>query len=126
MSMTRCTGDTPTSSPAKAPSNPWRRWEEIKKAEKADYSPVSHVPEMLPALLRAFLVSKRAARVGFDWEKLDDIYQKMYEEIGELKEAEASHWDRRDRGGSGGPSLYHGEHFTGPWHRSGNRIETYH
>lgn len=67
-----------------------KRWEEIKKEEKSGYSPVSHVPRMLPALLRAFVVSKRAARVGFDWEKLDDIYQKMYEEIGELKEAEGS------------------------------------
>lgn len=67
-----------------------KRWEEIKKAEKADYSPVSHVPKMLPALLRAFVISKRAARVGFDWEKLDDIYEKMYEEIDELKAAEAS------------------------------------
>ena len=45
---------------------------------------------MLPALLRAYIISKRAARVGFDWEKLDDIYQKMYEEIEELKEAEDS------------------------------------
>jgi tetrapyrrole methylase family protein / MazG family protein len=70
------------------------RWEEIKKAEKSDYSPVAHVPRMLPALLRAFVISKRAARVGFDWEKLDDIYQKMYEEIAELKEAESS--ERRD------------------------------
>lgn len=67
-----------------------KRWEEIKKAEKEDYSPVSHVPRILPALLRAYLVSKRAAGVGFDWEKLEDIYDKMYEEIGELKEAEKS------------------------------------
>jgi len=67
-----------------------KRWEEIKKAEKTDYSPVSSVPKVLPALLRAYVISKRAAKVGFDWEKLEDIYQKMYEEIGELKEAESS------------------------------------
>jgi tetrapyrrole methylase family protein/MazG family protein len=67
-----------------------RRWEEIKKAEKADYSPVTHVPRMLPALLRAYVISRRAAKVGFDWEKLDDIHEKMDEEIEELKEAEAS------------------------------------
>ena len=67
-----------------------RRWEEIKKAEKGDYSPVSSVPDMLPALLRAYVISKRASKVGFDWKKLEDIYAKMYEEIGELKEAEAS------------------------------------
>ena len=67
-----------------------KRWEEIKKAEKADYSPVSNVPRILPALLRAYVISKRAARVGFDWENLEDIYEKMDEEIGELKEAENS------------------------------------
>jgi len=67
-----------------------KRWEEIKRAEKEDYSPVSHVPRILPALLRAHVVAKRAARVGFDWERLEDIYKKMDEEIGELKEAEAS------------------------------------
>jgi tetrapyrrole methylase family protein / MazG family protein len=66
------------------------KWEEIKKAEKEEYSPVPSVPRILPALLRAFLISKRAARVGFDWEKLEDVYEKMHEEIKELKEAEAS------------------------------------
>jgi MazG family protein len=66
------------------------RWEYIKKQEKGDYSPVSAVPRILPALLRAYVVSKRAAKVGFDWEGIDDIYEKMYEEIGELREAERS------------------------------------
>ena len=66
------------------------RWEQIKREEKQDYSPVSAVPRMLPALLRAYVVSKRAARTGFDWEKLSDIYDKMYEEIQELREAEES------------------------------------
>jgi uncharacterized protein YabN with tetrapyrrole methylase and pyrophosphatase domain len=36
------------------------------------------------------VISKRAAKVGFDWEKLEDIHEKMHEEIGELKKAEAS------------------------------------
>ncbi len=67
-----------------------KRWEEIKKAEKADYSPVSHVPRMLPALLRAYVISKRVSKVGFDWKELDDIYRKLDEEIGELREAESS------------------------------------
>ena len=67
-----------------------KRWEEIKKTEKADYSPVSHVPKILPALLRAYVISKRAAKVGFDWEKLEDIHEKMCEEIGELKAGRGS------------------------------------
>jgi len=67
-----------------------KRWEEIKKEEKEGYSPVSNVPRVLPALLRAYVISKRAARVGFDWEKLEDIYEKVREEMDELKEAEKS------------------------------------
>jgi MazG family protein len=66
------------------------RWEEIKKAEKEDYAPVSHVPKILPALLRAYLISRRAAKVGFDWERLDDIHEKIREELAELREAESS------------------------------------
>ena len=67
-----------------------KRWEEIKKEEKEGYSPVSSVPRILPALLRAYVISKRAARVGFDWEKQEDIYEKAREEMDELKEAEKS------------------------------------
>jgi MazG family protein len=66
------------------------RWEEIKKKEKEGYSAVSGVPRILPALLRAFVISKRAARLGFDWEKIEDVYEKMFEEIEELREAENS------------------------------------
>jgi len=65
-----------------------KRWEELKREEKENYSPISGVPKILPALLRAYAVSKRASRLGFDWERIDDVYEKMHEEIGELKEAE--------------------------------------
>ncbi len=67
-----------------------KRWEEIKKEEKTDYSPVSNIPPSMPALLRAYAVTKRAAGVGFDWKKLGDVYDKMFEEIEELKEAETT------------------------------------
>jgi tetrapyrrole methylase family protein / MazG family protein len=65
-----------------------QRWEELKKSEKEGYSPLENIPRIIPALLRAYIVSKRASRAGFDWEKLDDVYEKMSEEIGELKAAE--------------------------------------
>ena len=66
------------------------RWEEIKRSEKENYSPLTGVPRILPALLRAYVVSKRASRVGFDWERVEDIFGKLDEEIKELKEAEKS------------------------------------
>jgi tetrapyrrole methylase family protein/MazG family protein len=49
----------------------------------------------MPALLRAYVITRRAAKVGFDWKKIDDVYDKMYEEIAELKEAEKT--GRTDR-----------------------------
>ena len=66
------------------------KWEEIKKTEKDGYSLLANIPSAMPALLRAYVITKRAAKVGFDWEKVDDVYGKMDEEIGELKDAQAS------------------------------------
>jgi tetrapyrrole methylase family protein / MazG family protein len=65
-----------------------QRWEEIKRAEKEGYSPVSGVPKILPALLRSYVISKRAAKLGFDWETREGVHDKITEEIVELKEAE--------------------------------------
>ena len=64
------------------------KWEELKRQEKKDdYSLLSHIPPSMPALLRAFVITKRAAKVGFDWQRIEDVYQKMEEEIAELKDA---------------------------------------
>lgn len=67
-----------------------KRWEEIKREEKKDYEPLAGVPATMPALLRAFVVTKRAARVGFDWPDISDVYTKLFEEIDELKSAQAT------------------------------------
>lgn len=66
------------------------KWEELKKNEKNDYSPLQNIPQMIPALLRAYIITKRAAGVGFDWPRLEDVHEKMHEEIEELKKAEES------------------------------------
>jgi tetrapyrrole methylase family protein/MazG family protein len=66
------------------------KWEELKKSEKDDYSPLQNIPKIIPALLRAYIMTKRAARVGFDWPRLEDVHDKMHEEIDELKKAEES------------------------------------
>jgi len=65
-------------------------WEEIKKKEKAHQERTSildGVPQGLPALLRAHGIQKRAARVGFDWNELDEALPKLDEEIAEFKES---------------------------------------
>ena len=76
------------------------RWEEIKRQEKADQfgngdtgSALDGVPKSLPALLRAYQLQVRAARVGFDWPHDETGYaqvvNKVHEELREVEEARA-------------------------------------
>ncbi|HEY0747038.1 MAG TPA: nucleoside triphosphate pyrophosphohydrolase [Steroidobacteraceae bacterium] len=64
-------------------------WENIKAAERsgADPSALQGVPAALPALMRADKLSKRAARVGFDFEHAGQCADKVDEELGEVREA---------------------------------------
>jgi len=63
-------------------------WEAQKKREgKLRESLLEGVPKTLPSLLRAHRLQDRASRVGFDWEKVDDVMKKLDEEIGEFREA---------------------------------------
>lgn len=66
-------------------------WERIKKAEKGDErkSALSGVPPHLPALLKAQKITEKAARVGFDWEHVDQVVAKVMEELHEFEEAMA-------------------------------------
>ncbi|HKN88362.1 MAG TPA: nucleoside triphosphate pyrophosphohydrolase [Nitrospiraceae bacterium] len=70
------------------------RWEQIKRNERAekgqDSSALEGVPKTLPALLRAFQVQARAARVGFDWPDLAPVLGKLDEELQEFREAMAA------------------------------------
>ncbi len=63
-------------------------WAEHKKREgKNRESALDGVPRALPAMLRAQKLQMRATKVGFDWERIEDVFAKLDEEIGELKEA---------------------------------------
>ncbi len=66
-------------------------WEQIKKNEKGDErkSALSGVPPHLPALLKAQKITEKAARVGFDWEHVDQVVAKVMEELHEFEEAMA-------------------------------------
>ncbi len=67
----------------------WQRWESIKQAEReadgADTSRLDGVPRALPALVRARLLSDKAARAGFDWPGPREALEKMREEAAELE-----------------------------------------
>jgi ATP diphosphatase len=64
-------------------------WEEIKARERATAasSALDGVPLALPALMRAFKLSRRAARVGFDFERPQETADKVAEELAEVREA---------------------------------------
>ena len=67
------------------------KWEDLKAKERQqsnapEKTALSGVPRALPALLRAYELSSRAAAVGFDWVKADDVLEKIDEEVGELRE----------------------------------------
>lgn len=76
-------------------------WEKVKAQEKADKakrqleagtinkrpSLLDDVPRAQPSLMRSLKLQKKAATVGFDWSEAEPIFDKIYEEIGELREA---------------------------------------
>lgn len=67
-----------------------KQWEERKREEgKARESILEGIPKELPSLIRAHRVQSRAARVGFDWERIEDVLKKLDEELGEFREAMA-------------------------------------
>ena len=61
-------------------------WEQLKIKENKDYKAVlSGVPSSLPAIIKANRIQEKVRGVGFDWEKRDQIWDKVTEEITELK-----------------------------------------
>jgi XTP/dITP diphosphohydrolase len=64
-----------------------KNWEEIKLSEGRD-SVLEGVPKNLPSLARAYRLQEKASKVGFDWEKKEDVWKKVIEEIEEMHEME--------------------------------------
>jgi ATP diphosphatase len=69
-----------------------RNWEQIKQEEKrgegkgaASRSSMDEIPRSMPAMLEARKLGSKAAKAGFDWADAQGIFEKMQEEIGELK-----------------------------------------
>ena len=68
------------------------RWDEIKKAEKSEAgksmeSALEHVPRGLPPLETSLAIQKKAAKVGFDWPDAGPVWDKIHEELEELRQA---------------------------------------
>lgn len=61
--------------------------EKQRKAEGKTASVLDDIPLALPALARAQKISKRAAKVGFEWDKTEDVLDKVIEEVEEMRQA---------------------------------------
>ena len=92
-------GDTDVASEAEVREN----WEAMKAAEREAKgkrlrtSVLDGVAQALPALVRAEKLQKRAARVGFDWDALDGVVDKVREELVECEETFSEHADPTHR-----------------------------
>jgi MazG family protein len=79
-------------------------WETMKaeerraagKSEDEKTSILDGVPSKAPALMEAHQLSTKAARVGFDWKSVEDIFDKLHEEIEELRTAIRNHVELKD------------------------------
>lgn len=67
-------------------------WEKLKNEERKaeNKSVLAGVPQSLPALLKASRLTEKAARVGFDWRRTEDVFEKLDEEMAEVRAAVAS------------------------------------
>jgi len=63
-----------------------RNWEQIKLQE-GKKSVLQGVPNSLPAMVKAYRMQEKTKQVGFEWENSEQVWEKVEEEIGELKEA---------------------------------------
>lgn len=63
------------------------KWNSFKEKEGKKITFFGNIPNSFPALLESLKINKKAAKTGFDWEKIEDIFDKLDEEVQEFKEA---------------------------------------
>lgn len=62
-------------------------WEKLKKKKKKEGGVLSGVPNSLPAVIKAYRMQQKAANNGFEWENKEDVWDKVTEELSEVREA---------------------------------------
>ena len=82
---------------AKTAGDVVENWEKIKQKEKdGNKTVLSGVPDALPSLIKAYRIQDKARNVGFDWDKKEDVWKKVREELDEL-EAELGQEDNKEK-----------------------------
>ena len=73
-----------------------KNWEQLKMTEKdGNKTILSGVPASMPSLIKAYRMQEKAANVGFDWDKREEVWNKVREEIAEI-EAEMKSGNKAD------------------------------
>lgn len=81
---------------AETPEQVSQNWEQLKQKEKGgNKSVLSGVPNSMPALLKAYRIQEKAKAVGFDWEKPEQVFEKVKEELLEF-ESEVKNKDQKN------------------------------
>lgn len=94
--MADTTGNDPESDKPDTASQVEKTWEQIKQQEKdGNASVLAGVPRSLPSLIKAYRIQDKARNVGFDWQKKEDVWEKVREELAEL-EAELRKEDKEN------------------------------
>ena len=94
--MADTTGNDPESDKPDTASQVEKTWEQIKQQEKdGNASVLAGVPRSLPSLIKAYRIQDKARNVGFDWQKKEDVWGKVREELAEL-EAELRKEDKEN------------------------------
>lgn len=94
--MADTTGNDPESNKPDTASQVEKTWEQIKQQEKdGNASVLAGVPRSLPSLIKAYRIQEKARNVGFDWQKKEDVWGKVREELAEL-EAELRKEDKEN------------------------------
>jgi MazG family protein len=72
-----------------------RNWEKLKMKE-GKKSVLEGVPRSLPAIVKAYRMQEKTAKIGFEWENTEQVWEKVEEELAELKEAVESIPDKKE------------------------------
>ncbi len=73
---------------AETPEAVVEQWEELKREERGGQSALAGIPRTLPALARAQAIQRRASGAGFAWEREEQAWEALEEELGELRQAD--------------------------------------
>ena len=69
----------------KSSSEVINNWEKIKKLKRKNKATLNNIPSVIPSLVKAIRIQEKVRSVGFDWENKDQVLEKIYEELDEMK-----------------------------------------